>query len=296
MPSASGERLDRHRPRDSEEIANLKSIVPGSRRRDSARVSMGLVPARSIPSHELVFTSPSVEIMVAFGTSSAREALESDRLQECQFVNRFHFMPADTVLTAVIDDPVPEVLAFSLDPEFASEVMGELFDGRMQTRPSIGNSSPALLSLGNAVRQQILSGRRMQALQLESIATLFLAEWSNSGESERPSQSIEKSIQRVNDYIQANLERDLSLAELAAEAQLSPSYFLRSFKKAIGQTPHRYLMDCRVQRAQEHLEKSTLALSEIAYACGFASQSHLNDVFRAKLGVSPGRYRRLQRS
>ena len=107
--------------------------------------------------------------MVAFGSSSAREALESDKLQEHRFVNRFHFMPVNTVLNAVIDEPVPEVLAFSLDPEFAAETIGELFDGTMLTRPTIGNAAPTLLSLGKAVRQQILRGRKIQALQLVSI-------------------------------------------------------------------------------------------------------------------------------
>ena len=296
MPSESNELLNRHRSKAWGTLANLKSIVPDSRRSESPRVSMGLVPARAIPSHELVFTSPKVEIMVAFGSSSAREALESDKLQKHRFVNRYHFMPVNTVLNAVIDEPVPEVLAFSLDPEFATETLGELFDQTKLTRPVIGNAAPTLLSLGKAVRQQILRGRQMQALQLESFATLFLGEWSDSGDLTPPSQSIEKAVKRVNDYIQAHLEQDLSLADLAKEVQLSPSYFLRAFKNATGRTPHRYLMDCRVQRAQEHLEKSTLALSEIAYACGFASQSHLNDVFRAKLGVSPGQYRRLHKS
>ncbi len=94
------------------------------------------------------------------------------------------------------------------------------------------------------------------------------------------------------DFVEAQLERPIALAELAACANLPLASFGRAFHDATGQTPHQYVLSRRIARAQEMLASGDVALAEVAYACGFASQSHMTDVFRQKLGVTPGRYRK----
>ena len=96
---------------------------------------------------------------------------------------------------------------------------------------------------------------------------------------------------RVLDYIEAHLDRDLTLAELAGVACLSPCHFSRSFKKAVGIGPQRYTIQRRVARAKTLLQHSTDALADIAAAVGFADQSHFTAVFRQETTMSPGRYR-----
>jgi AraC family transcriptional regulator len=97
----------------------------------------------------------------------------------------------------------------------------------------------------------------------------------------------EQNLKQVTDYIHANLEQDLSLAELANLVQLSPYHFARLFKRSTGFAPHRYHIKCRVERAQQLLLAGDLGLAEIACVVGFASQGHLNYHFKRWVGATP---------
>ncbi len=97
---------------------------------------------------------------------------------------------------------------------------------------------------------------------------------------------------RIDDYIHAHLDQNFTMRTLAELADYPEAGFARAFKAAFGQTPHRYILSQRLTRAQELLAANDLTLAEVAYSCGFASQSHMTDVFRQKLGVTPGRYRK----
>jgi len=98
-------------------------------------------------------------------------------------------------------------------------------------------------------------------------------------------------MRRVRDYVEAHLGDSIDLAELAAIAGLSVFHFARQFKQSVGVTPHHYLVQRRVERAQEMLARTNLSLSEIALAAGFSDQSHLARHFRQMLGATPGEVR-----
>ena len=98
-------------------------------------------------------------------------------------------------------------------------------------------------------------------------------------------------LQRVRDYVETHLEDSISLQDLASTAGLSTSHFIRAFKRSAGVTPHRYLLQRRVRRALGLLAETTLALSEVAMASGFADQSHFCRQFRKLVGATPSRYR-----
>ena len=102
-------------------------------------------------------------------------------------------------------------------------------------------------------------------------------------------------LQRVRDYIETHLDDSISLQDLASTAGLSTSHFTRAFKQSEGMTPHRYLLHRRVRRALGLLAETTLALSEVAMASGFADQSHFCRQFRRFVGATPSRYRWLTR-
>ncbi|NIX76437.1 AraC family transcriptional regulator [Microvirga terricola] len=99
-----------------------------------------------------------------------------------------------------------------------------------------------------------------------------------------------KGIVRVRDYLEANLARDVELAELAKLAGLSRSHFIRAFQRETGLTPHAYLLDRRFRAATRLLGRGN-APGDVAAACGFFDQSHLNRVFKARMGVTPGTFR-----
>lgn len=108
------------------------------------------------------------------------------------------------------------------------------------------------------------------------------------------SQSLDpQRLQRVLDYIEAFFHLDLRFEDMAAQACLSPYHFSRLFLEATGLSPHRYVIDRRMQAARQELARSNLSLVEIALAFGFGSQANFTRVFRKATGLTPGQYREL---
>ena len=93
---------------------------------------------------------------------------------------------------------------------------------------------------------------------------------------------------RVLELIDARLGRGISIDELAREADLSPSYFMRAFKQAIGRPPHQHILTLRLERARRLLEQPGASLSDIALRTGFADQAHFTRLFKREFGVTPG--------
>jgi AraC-like DNA-binding protein len=102
-------------------------------------------------------------------------------------------------------------------------------------------------------------------------------------------------MRRVREYVEGHLSDSIDLPTLAAVAGFSIHHFARGFKQSVGVTPHHYLTQKRVERAQDMLAHTELSLSEIAYAMGFSDQSHLARHFRQMLGITPGQFRWSQR-
>ena len=99
-------------------------------------------------------------------------------------------------------------------------------------------------------------------------------------------------MRRLIEYIEGNLEGNLSLEAMGAEVEISPLYLARAFKIAIGQSPHQYVISRRIERAKELLRNTDMAVVDVALAVGFSSQSHLSHWFVRQVGVSPASYRR----
>jgi len=91
--------------------------------------------------------------------------------------------------------------------------------------------------------------------------------------------------------IHSHLDRDLSLAELAAAAGLSTGYFSQMFRTATGQSPHQFVLAARIERAKSLLKGSQRVI-DVALRCGFKTQQHFSRVFRKMCDVSPTEYRR----
>lgn len=99
---------------------------------------------------------------------------------------------------------------------------------------------------------------------------------------------------RIIELVRSDPGGAISLAMLAREAGLTPSGFIRAFKRATGRTPYRFILEERVRIAQTLLSGTKLPIAEIALATGFASQSHLGTTFRAIAGTTPGRWRQMR--
>ena len=101
-------------------------------------------------------------------------------------------------------------------------------------------------------------------------------------------------VRRAKQIMDEKLEEAVAIEELAAACRLSKSHFARAFKVTTGQSPHRWHLGHRVDRAKRLMVESDQSLADIALVCGFADQSHFAKVFSRFVGFPPGTWRRAQ--
>lgn len=99
-------------------------------------------------------------------------------------------------------------------------------------------------------------------------------------------------LNALDHFIQRNLARRLSVADLARQACLSPAHFSECFRELTGVSPYQYLLRQRLAAARQLLTSSSLPLSEVAARTGFASQSGLSHAFRRAFNCPPSQLRR----
>lgn len=107
--------------------------------------------------------------------------------------------------------------------------------------------------------------------------------WEIGTRSERPA------VERVREYLEEHFDQNVSLTQLADLVALSPYYLAHTFADEVGMPPHAYLESVRIRHAQRLL-LSGHPPADVAYATGFADQSHFTHRFRRLIGVTPGQY------
>jgi len=100
-----------------------------------------------------------------------------------------------------------------------------------------------------------------------------------------------RAFRRVREYILAHLAEEIRNPVLADLVGLSVYYFSRAFKQSAGVSPHRFVLQSRVERVKQLLVETDLPLAHIAVAAGFGDQSHCTRQFRELVGITPGRFR-----
>ena len=100
---------------------------------------------------------------------------------------------------------------------------------------------------------------------------------------------------RLVAYVEDNLDRAITLSELADVVNVSRFHFTRLFKRSTGSTAIRFVEQCRIRRAQSLISDTYLPLVDIALMTGFADQSHFTRVFAAAVRVTPGIWRKTRR-
>ena len=168
--------------------------------------------------------------------------------------------------------------------------------------PSLGQPDPVVHGLAQTLAAAMRKPGEGTSLLVDYIALAFHAHVLHAygdvaaGPVSRRGGLAAWQLRRAREFMEANLEGDPSIADIAAECALSSSHFARAFKQTTGAPPHTWLSKRRVERAKQLLRETNLTLAETALACGFVDQSHLARTFAKNEGCSPGRWRRFQRN
>lgn len=98
-------------------------------------------------------------------------------------------------------------------------------------------------------------------------------------------------LRKILDFLDAHLEQEFSLSQLANEAGVSEFHFSRLFKKATGFAPSHYFIRMRMEKARQLLRETTKSVIEVGMDVGYSSPSHFAQIFRREVGVVPTKYR-----
>jgi AraC family transcriptional regulator len=204
--------------------------------------------------------------------------------------------------TSLIDD-FPEVLHVYMPPHsFLRHISeGSLNFTARDLRYQAQVTNPAVTSLTRAIVNELYQetfsgGLKMDALAVELIGVLARehAEIPTS----RPPIALakgwldQKRLDRVLQFIDANLDTDISINDLANAACFSLFHFVRAFRLATGKPPHAYISERRLDRARQLLAYSDASLVDISLTCRFSGQANFTKAFTRAMGISPGRYRK----
>jgi AraC family transcriptional regulator len=188
-------------------------------------------------------------------------------------------------------------LAFSYSEEFERQADdGNL--GRARLSGSRNNIQPeGIRSLARYARQRVLSNESFSQLEVQCLATLVYLETIRHLDGMRePRKAVlsDREFQLVCDYIRQELDGNITCAKIAAAVGLPLRVIFDGIKTRTGYTPYRFVIEKRIEAALHLLTHSNLAISEIAFACGFSSQQHMTAVLSGKLGKTPQRIRKAQ--
>jgi AraC family transcriptional regulator len=193
-----------------------------------------------------------------------------------------------------------------LEPGLVARVAAEAFGldpTRVSLPPLDGLDLPQLRAAMLAVNEELTAGGAGGRLAAESLANLLAVHLVRNATAPRPpvrrtyEALPQAKLGAVIAYIEGHLDRALTLERMAAAAHLSPCHFARRFKATTGLPPHQYVIERRVERAQQLLQQGRdLSLAAIATCTGFSDQSLFSHHFKRVVGVTPGQFRKLAKT
>lgn len=182
----------------------------------------------------------------------------------------------------------------TLCPQFVEQVVYESLHGDLlEIIPQFSIVDPIIQHTAAALTAEIQTGCKTGRLFADSAATMLAVRLLEVYANRKPvikrynDGLSQNKLQAAIDYIEANLDQDIKLVDIAQIVGVSHYYFCHLFKQTFGITPHQYLIQKRIERAKILLKNRNLSIAEIAQRCGFTDQSHLTKQFKRLVGITP---------
>lgn len=208
--------------------------------------------------------------------------------------------PAGQPIGAIWEKPLDN-MGILLEPEFVAKTAVEnRFSANFEFAEIYKDKDALIQQIGLALLAESnaeSSAGRLYADSLIQTLTLHLLKNYSNAISIRENLNGGLSgykLRRVQEFINANLEEDLSLAEIAEVADLSQYHFARAFRKSTNLTPQQYLMQQRIECAKQLLATDDLPIVEISLRTGFKNQSHFTTLFRKFTKLTPKTWREMK--
>lgn len=242
-------------------------------------------------------------ITVYMGAPSRQQSLLSGRNYNIlQAAGNVAVISAATALRSWYDETEQDDVYLHLEPDFVKSVAAgaDLNPDNIEIVTTLDSRSPLIESMARMAFDELQRGDDATATNLyaDSLANLLaiqlLREYSTlklPPAKQYVNGLTNKKLGLVLDLIESDLSEDLSLKVLANAAGLSEYHFLRMFKQSTGYTPHQYVINQRIERAKELLQKTDMSITEIAYLLGFSTPAHFTHHFHRKTGVTPSAMR-----
>jgi len=192
-------------------------------------------------------------------------------------------------------------LLMAIDPTIFAQTIYEVVDpDSIELLPQFSTPDPFIYQIGIALKSALFKQSTTSRLYAETLINSLILHLLENYTTTRPNiaESLagrlpQYKLEQITEYIDAYLDRDLSLGELSSLVQMSPHYFSQLFKGSTNTTPHQYVIHCRIERAKKLIAQGKLSLAEIATQVGFVDQSHLHRRFKNLVGVTPKTYRQM---
>jgi AraC family transcriptional regulator len=212
-------------------------------------------------------------------------------------VGEASIVPAGHQYSATWKEELEDV-GVHLDPDFVARQARELVQtDQLDLVRACEIGDPLIHQIGRSLAAEVDAGAPGGSIYAESLVNMLVAHmlrhYSSAGERfQYHLGGLPKhKLRRVAEFIEENLEHDLTLAEIAGIAELSPFHFARAFKQATGSTPIQFLTRRRIDLAKRLLVESELPIVEVGLRAGFKNQSHFTTLFRKITAMTPKTYR-----
>ncbi|GAB1543937.1 AraC family transcriptional regulator [Scytonema sp. NUACC21] len=192
-----------------------------------------------------------------------------------------------------------EFLVLSLEESmFVRAVYDSVDLQQLEILPHFAAPDPLIQQIGLVLKSELEAQGKGSRIYIESLATTLCIHLLKNYAGSSAKIAIETEglsrlkLRQAIEYINQNLEKDLTLAEIAAAVGMSMYHFSRLFKQSTGYSPHQYVLNSRIEKSKRLLAKTEEAIDQICQQVGFQSQSHFTNVFRKFIGTTPKAYRK----